>query len=106
MSSEILTELDSSFSNSHVSMHYPYVEVKTRNVDPLPIVIGLLEEGDLPILFTRDGTTYELSKTRNSALNLSKLLEVYPFTYARDENTLIDVNTISDLMGVLTWTQQ
>lgn len=106
MSSELLTELDSSFSNSHVNVQYPYIEVKTRNVDPLPVVIGLLEEGDLPILFTKDGATYELSRTAHTAINLHKLLEVYPFTYARDENTFIDVKTTGDLMGVLTWTQQ
>lgn len=106
MSSEIITELDSSFSNSQVDAQYPFVEVNPRNVDSLPVVIELLEAGDLPIVYTRDGISYELSKTANTALNLKKLLDVYGFKYVRDENTTIEVKTVSDLMEVFMWTQQ
>ena len=106
MSSEIITELDSSFSNAHTDVQFPYIEVKTNNTDPLPVVIELLEKGNLPILFTRDNTTYELARIENTALNLAKLLEVYNFTYARDAETSVEIKSVGDLMGVLTWTQQ
>lgn len=105
MSSEILTELDSSFSNAHTDIAYPNIEVKTENTDPLPVVLALLEQGSLPVLYTRDGTTYEIGKIANTALNLAKLLKVYPFTYAKDATTAIDVKSVGELMGVLTWTQ-
>lgn len=106
MSSEIITELDSSFSNSKVGVQYPYIEISTKNVNPLPVVIGLLEEGNVPILYEKDGVTYELCKVSKAATNLVKLLEVYNFKLAVSELQTIEVSDTLKLMEALRWMQQ
>ena len=106
MSSEIITELDSSFSNSRVDVQYPYIEVQATNVSPLPIVIGLLEEGSLPVLYEQNGTTYELCKISKAVTNLVRLLEVYPFKVVTSATQSMDVIDTLSLMEASRWMRQ
>lgn len=106
MSSELVTELDSSFSHSKIDIAYPHIILATKNTDPIPVVIGLLEQGSVPILFTQDDTTYELAEVSGSPLNLHKLLQVYPFTLVKSSSESRLVDSTIKLMEALTWMQQ
>lgn len=103
MSSELVTELDSSFSHSKIDIAYPHIILDTKNTDPIPVVIGLLEQGSVPILYTQDGTTYELAEVSGSPLNLHKLLRVYSFTIVKSATESKVVDSTINLMEALAW---
>ena len=101
-SGQIITELNSTFTNPEVLITYPYITLQPNNNDSLPVVLELMEEGDIPILFERDGVTYELRRVDKSPLNLCKLLRIYPFSIVF-ENKRVEVTTTQELMEVYKW---
>ena len=108
MSSEqqIVTELDESFSHSKIDMEYPHILIETKVTDPLPVVIGNIEEGDVPVLYTQDGTTYELARISLGALSLDKLLRVYEFTMVKSATESKTITNTVALMEALQWMRQ
>ena len=106
MSSELLTELDNSFSHTKIDVSYPHIVVDTKNTAPLPVVLSLMDKGDIPILYSENGVSYELARVAKSALNLHRLMRVYPFTFVRNPESTIYVDNTTSLMEALKWTQQ
>lgn len=104
--SSILTNLDANFSNAEVSVQYPCIEVVTENTAPLPLIVELLEAGDVPLLFESNGVTYELARVDASPLNLLKLLKVYPFKFIHGPGLISDIVTTNDLLEARAWTLQ
>ena len=100
----ILTSLDANFSNAEVAMQYPCIEVVTNNTAPLPLMVELLEAGDVPLLFEQNGVTYELARVSDSPINLHKLLQVYPFKYYVGPNQCMEIKTTTELLEAKLWT--
>ena len=102
---EITTRLDETFSTPKLDKPYPHLFINPKNTDPLPVLIGVLGTGDLPILFPAKGKTYIIGHVDKSPLNLNKLLRVYPFDLNISESKQVHVTNTIELMEALQWMQ-
>ena len=69
-------KLNESDFTSTTKRKYPYIKLSECN-DTTPLVVSLLEEGDTPLVVTRDGVDYNPKEISLSALNINKLLRVH-----------------------------
>jgi hypothetical protein len=84
-------------------MTYPAIIIEKIG-EELALVVSCLEEGDLSIVVKHKGKSIKLDKTiSTSAINVNKLLKVYPFTLAVSEDAFIKINDIEEYMEVLRW---
>lgn len=104
MSSQLITELDENFSNNSVDVTYPHIYVTSANTQALPLIIEMMEEGDVPIYYTQGEETYELARVSGDPLNLFKLLRVYTYTIVVSDTTQIEVTDTKSLMEACIWT--
>ena len=82
---------------------YPNFHISKLN-NTVPIVISSLEEGDVPLLGTLNGTTKILKRISNSAININRLLRVTEVEYHKDANNFRNMKSIEDYMEVaLEW---
>ena len=91
MNSKLITELDDSFGNASVEAVYPHIQVNAINNAALPLIISLLDSGEVPVYYTQNGDTYELARVAGDPLNLLKLLRVYTFKFVKSIEEIIDV---------------
>ena len=105
MSSELLTELDSNFSNFETGIQYPHITVNAKNTQALPLVLELMDKGNLPVYFTQDSETFELAKISGDPLNLNRLLKVYTFNLIKSATEQTLINNTKSLMEASIWMQ-
>ena len=102
-SQELVTQLDDSFSHNKVSRQYPYITLNPVNTAALPLIVTLLEDGEVPILFSVNDSVYEIAKVSRSPINLRKLLEVYEFDVVLSESESRHISNTKELMEAFKW---
>ena len=105
MSSALITELDGNFSNFDTDSIYPHITVNAKNTQALPLVLELLEAGNVPVYFTQDGETFELARISGDPLNLHRLLKVYTFNMVMSAEEAVLIDNTNKLMEVCVWMQ-
>ena len=65
-----------SFTSKQVQYKYPYIRLKELN-DTTPLVVSMLEEGDIPLLAEYKGITKVISHISSSAYNIDKLIRTH-----------------------------
>jgi hypothetical protein len=92
------------FMRNKVEMTYPAIIVDGVG-EELALVVSCLTEGDIPIIVKHKGKTIMLDKRIDkSALNVSKLLKVYPFVLSLSESNSIEITNVEQYMEAFLWT--
>lgn len=92
--------LSRNITNDRISMPYPHVEV-LEPTDPLALVLGSMEEGELPVLCTINGSTRKIKAIRKSAITLLDLSRVTKLIYSISADNKRELKNIDDIMEVL-----
>lgn len=100
MVQEITLDVDK-FSSRESSLSYPYFELGDLN-DVTPLVVGVLDNGDIPLVGQYKGVTKILRRVSSSAFNVSKLLRIQlSVTYHKSETESYPLRNILDYLEVV-----
>jgi len=94
----VVTEL--SFKNT-VKEQFPNVVLRSVN-DTTPLVVKLLEKGELPLVGILGDIRKVVAYISPSAYNIEKLLRTHDdIVYNRDENTRVQIRSVVDYLEVV-----
>lgn len=96
----MIQSLNPNIANDRISMPYPHVRILTPS-DSVALVVPSLSEGDLAIICEFNGTTRKIGSVTRSATTLDKLSRIAKIQYAKSADTIIDINSIDDIMEAL-----
>lgn len=100
----IITKVDDYFLRAKVPIPYPSVLLESKNVDTLPVLLEALEPGNVSIIFEYGGKfNVPKQKISSSALTLTKLLRVYPFTLLKSEGERYGIRSAQDILEAGEW---
>lgn len=88
--------LNATFANKKVDKPYPNLEVVTIGV-ALPVVLPLLQQGDLPVIGTYQGVERMLGSIDPEATNIFKLLKATKLIYNKSASEHYEINEASDI---------
>lgn len=92
------------FAKQTTGTTYPYVVVVEPN-NTTPLIVGLLKEGDVPLVVEVNGKSKVVARMSNSAYNISRLLRTAGMLkYVTSENDSALITDIEDYLEVFKWT--
>jgi hypothetical protein len=98
-----VSDLDD-FKHGKVEMRYPAIILDTFG-EELALLMSCLKEGDLPVVVKRGDKSIQLDKKiSDSAVNIHRLLTVYPLTLATAPDRYVEIADIESYMEVYPWT--
>ncbi len=102
MSPGITNSIDmSSFTSSNTSMVYPYLYLEGIN-GTTPLVVSLLEKGELQVLATYKDSTKVIANISYSPYNIDLLLKtVEAVIVCKSSNEKIHIKSVFDYMEVM-----
>lgn len=80
----IVTDID--FTPKTVQLTYPSLELEDLS-EVTPLVIGLLQEGDIPVVGVYNGKRKVIARISPSACNVDKILRTHNSVYVRESET-------------------
>ena len=99
---ELRRDLGPGFTKQHKTITYPYIFLPKYG-EELAIIVTCLRHGNIPICLRNNGVLMEISSVDLSALELQKLLRVYKYQIVLSETDKRSIETITDIMEVLSW---
>lgn len=92
------------FSKRTTEVRYPFLKILTPNAT-VPLIVSVLEEGEVPLLLTLNGVSKVIKRISKSAYNIDKMLRTCgSLEYHRGEGDVVLINDIVDYLEVFTWT--
>lgn len=99
---KLRTDLDSSFVNTKKKLSYPYIYLPSFG-EEIALMVVCVRKGPLPITLSDKGVLKQVGSCELSALELQKLLRVYRYEVVLSEHDRRSINSISDVLEVLSW---
>lgn len=101
----VVTELNvEEFSRKHTNIKYPNFILNNIN-ETTPLVVSLLEEGEIPLIGIHNGVKKVVKYISNSAYNVDKILRTHGvITYVLSESDSKVIKRIQDYLEVFIWT--
>lgn len=99
---ELRRNFNSTFTSERKSISYPYIFIPKFGKE-LALVVTLVRKGELPICVNDKGVLKQIGSVSLSALELKKILSVFPFQFVFSATDSRKVKTIPDMMEVLSW---
>lgn len=101
MDDTIKTHIDvDKLRSRSTSIPYPHIRIDELS-NCIPLVVSILNDGDIPLLATLKGTTKIIKRISKSALTISKLLRVSSVTVYLSVKENYRVTDIVEYMEVL-----
>lgn len=95
-----IQSLSKELTNEHISMPYPHVKVLEPS-DAMALMITSLPKGDLAVICEYNGSCRQIGSIRKSAKVIRDLSYVTKLTYSIDKETTRNINSVSDILEVL-----
>ncbi len=92
------------FSSRKGEVTYPNITVLSPN-KTTPLIVGLLKEGEMPLILELNGDRKIVKRISISAYNIDWMLRTCgSLRYRKSENEETIINSIEDYLEVLEWT--
>ena len=86
------------FSKPKVTVGYPYFQIADLS-EVTPVVVPLLEQGEIPLISEYNGKRVVLARISESAYNVWRLLRTHSgLVFCKDENTSVTIEDIEDYL--------
>lgn len=90
-----------SFRSQKVQSKFPCVMLRNLN-ETTPLVVSMLEEGDLPLLAEYKGQKRIVKNISDSAYNIDKLIRTHgDLTYFESEDSVREIATVREYLEVI-----
>lgn len=99
---KLMTNFNKNTTSQRKKLTYPYIYLPMYG-EEVGVVLSCVEKGQIPIVLKDGDVLKQVWTITSSALELNKLLSVYPFQILRAPNEVINVNNVEDIMGVVAW---
>lgn len=100
--SEVLNVYD--FTKRTTEEVFPYITVLEPN-NTLPLIVGILTEGDMPLVVEMKGKRKVVARIDKSAYNIDKLLRTNgSLNYHKSSDDVLLIENIKEYMEVFQWT--
>lgn len=91
-------------THNKVNLQYPYIELNSLN-DTTPLILSLLEKGDLKVVGSLQGQRRVLGSISESAYNIDKLLRTHDSVNYVSETGVREITTVVEyLEALMGWT--
>lgn len=87
-------------TNARSEARYPYLEILDRT-ESIALVISSLEQGELPVVFSRETDKIQIASIKMSAKPIRVLLKVTRVLVHTDAETSIALSDTASIMQVL-----
>lgn len=102
MEDKLVRNIGAYQANERINLPYPHLFITGSN-DALPVVLGALEPGELPIIIRYDGTLMKVGTIKKSALVMAKLLKVFEFTICMSSDVQYSIKNRKDILDCDLW---
>lgn len=89
-----------SFGKKQLQLSYPYIEVTNLN-DTTPLIVPILEEGEMPLVAEYKGSRRILKRISMSAYNIDKLLRIKSGIVLHKEIGDVSVSSVREYLEAI-----